>query len=72
MNPFRPIALAAAVLSAAALVPAVAQAQSFPEKSITFVVPFAAGTATDQIARAGEAARGVQGADPAYNVEHQR
>ncbi|MGF6525434.1 Bug family tripartite tricarboxylate transporter substrate binding protein [Variovorax sp. PvP013] len=52
MNPFRPIALAAAVLSAAALVPAVAQAQSFPEKSITFVVPFAAGTATDQIARA--------------------
>ena len=52
MNPFRPIALAAAVLSAAALVPAVVQAQSFPEKSITFVVPFAAGTATDQIARA--------------------
>jgi len=52
MNPFRPIALAAAVLSATALVPAVAQAQSFPEKSITFVVPFAAGTATDQIARA--------------------
>ena len=52
MNPFRPIALAAAVLSAAALVPVVAQAQSFPEKSITFVVPFAAGTATDQIARA--------------------
>ncbi|MEB0059367.1 tripartite tricarboxylate transporter substrate binding protein [Variovorax sp. RTB1] len=29
-----------------------AQAQTFPEKSITFVVPFAAGTATDQIARA--------------------
>ncbi|HUD34951.1 MAG TPA: tripartite tricarboxylate transporter substrate binding protein [Variovorax sp.] len=52
MNFFRPIALAATVLSAAALVPAVAQAQSFPEKSITFVVPFAAGTATDQIARA--------------------
>jgi tripartite-type tricarboxylate transporter receptor subunit TctC len=52
MNFFRPIALAAAVLSATALVPAVAQAQSFPEKSITFVVPFAAGTATDQIARA--------------------
>jgi tripartite-type tricarboxylate transporter receptor subunit TctC len=52
MNFFRPIALAAAVLSATALVPVVAQAQSFPEKSITFVVPFAAGTATDQIARA--------------------
>ena len=31
---------------------AVAQAQSFPEKSITFVVPFAAGSATDQLARA--------------------
>jgi len=31
---------------------AVAQAQSFPGKSITFVVPFAAGSATDQLARA--------------------
>jgi tripartite-type tricarboxylate transporter receptor subunit TctC len=29
-----------------------AQPQAFPEKPITFVVPFAAGTATDQIARA--------------------
>ncbi|XAH23010.1 tripartite tricarboxylate transporter substrate binding protein [Xylophilus sp. GW821-FHT01B05] len=29
-----------------------AQAQTFPAKSITFVVPFAAGSATDQIARA--------------------
>jgi len=29
-----------------------ARAEGFPEKSITFVVPFAAGTATDQIARA--------------------
>ena len=29
-----------------------AQQQAFPEKPITFVVPFAAGTATDQIARA--------------------
>ncbi len=41
------------VLTAAlAVVPLLAQAQAFPEKSITFVVPFAAGTATDQIARA--------------------
>lgn len=43
------LALAAAAL---ALVPALSQAQAFPEKPITFVVPFAAGTATDQIARA--------------------
>ncbi|WP_418125521.1 Bug family tripartite tricarboxylate transporter substrate binding protein [Variovorax sp. 160MFSha2.1] len=41
------------VLTAAlAVVPLLAQAQAFPEKPITFVVPFAAGTATDQIARA--------------------
>jgi tripartite-type tricarboxylate transporter receptor subunit TctC len=52
MNAFRPVALAAAVLAATALASAAAQAQTFPDKSITFVVPFAAGTATDQIARA--------------------
>ena len=41
------------ILTAAlAVVPLLAQAQAFPEKPITFVVPFAAGTATDQIARA--------------------
>jgi len=41
------------VLTAAlAIVPFLSQAQAFPEKPITFVVPFAAGTATDQIARA--------------------
>ncbi|MGJ7507610.1 Bug family tripartite tricarboxylate transporter substrate binding protein [Variovorax sp. GT1P44] len=38
--------------AALAIVPLLAQAQAFPEKAITFVVPFAAGTATDQIARA--------------------
>jgi tripartite-type tricarboxylate transporter receptor subunit TctC len=40
---------AAAALAFAALA---AGAQGFPDKPITFVVPFAAGTATDQIARA--------------------
>ena len=41
-----------AVLTAAlALAPLLSHAEAFPEKSITFVVPFAAGTATDQIAR---------------------
>ncbi len=35
-----------------ALAPLLGHAQAFPEKAITFVVPFAAGTATDQIARA--------------------
>ena len=39
--------------AAAALVASLAaHAQDFPSKSITFVVPFAAGSATDQIARA--------------------
>ena len=42
------LALAAAALALASAV----QAQPFPDKPITFVVPFAAGTATDQIARA--------------------
>src|ERR1700749_1236268 len=43
-----PAPAAAAVF---ALSPGLAQADGFPEKSITFVVPFAAGSATDQIAR---------------------
>ncbi|MBS0425921.1 MAG: tripartite tricarboxylate transporter substrate binding protein [Proteobacteria bacterium] len=47
MHPFT--RLAAATLAFTALA---AGAQGFPEKPITFVVPFAAGTATDQIARA--------------------
>ncbi|MBU1358612.1 MAG: tripartite tricarboxylate transporter substrate binding protein [Gammaproteobacteria bacterium] len=50
MKFIRPLALAATL--AAGLVPALTQAQPFPQKTITFVVPFAAGTATDQIARA--------------------
>ncbi|WP_213958533.1 MULTISPECIES: tripartite tricarboxylate transporter substrate binding protein [unclassified Variovorax] len=49
MTPIHSIALAIAAL---ALAPALAQADTFPDKPITFVVPFAAGTATDQIARA--------------------
>ena len=40
-----------ALLLAAAL-PLAASAQSFPAKPITFIVPFAAGSATDQIGRA--------------------
>ncbi|ADU38002.1 Bug family tripartite tricarboxylate transporter substrate binding protein [Variovorax paradoxus] len=42
----------AVLTTALALAPLLSHAQAFPEKSITFVVPFAAGTATDQIARA--------------------
>lgn len=42
--------LAVALAATVAAVPAFAQ--SYPEKPITFVVPFAAGTATDQLARA--------------------
>jgi len=47
----RSLTLSAAALALAPLL-AHAQQQAFPEKPITFVVPFAAGTATDQIARA--------------------
>ena len=36
----------------AAALPLAASAQSFPAKPITFIVPFAAGSATDQIGRA--------------------
>ncbi|ARP94052.1 Bug family tripartite tricarboxylate transporter substrate binding protein [Bordetella genomosp. 13] len=41
-----------AALCAAAILPLTAAAQDFPNKPITFVVPFAAGSATDQIGRA--------------------
>lgn len=45
--------LVLAQVAAAALLAAFgAHAQSFPDKPITFIVPFAAGSATDQIARA--------------------
>ena len=39
-------------LAATAALPQFAQAQAYPSKPITFVVPFAAGSATDQLARA--------------------
>lgn len=45
-----PVMLGVAALCA--LAPTLAQAQNFPDKPITFVVPFAAGSATDQLARA--------------------
>jgi tripartite-type tricarboxylate transporter receptor subunit TctC len=45
-------ALAAAIAAASVLPAAPAYAQSYPAKPVTFVVPFAAGSATDQLARA--------------------
>ena len=47
----RTAAMAAVVLGVTLEVPALAQAR-YPEKPITFVVPFAAGSGTDQFARA--------------------
>ena len=45
----RPLLIAA--LSAAALLSLPSHAETFPDKPITFIVPFAAGSATDQLAR---------------------
>ncbi len=46
------LAAACAVLALGALQAPAALAQTYPAKPITFVVPFAAGSATDQLARA--------------------
>jgi tripartite-type tricarboxylate transporter receptor subunit TctC len=52
-SPSRRRTLAAAVAMAASLgLAGTAMAQAYPAKAITFVVPFAAGSATDQLARA--------------------
>lgn len=51
-----------ALLLACTALPPAASAQSFPNKVITFVVPFAPGSATDQIARAiGQGVTGQTG-----------
>jgi tripartite-type tricarboxylate transporter receptor subunit TctC len=46
------LALVAAVACASSLVPLTVYAQTYPTKPVTFIVPFAAGSATDQLARA--------------------
>ncbi len=48
----RRFALAAIAAGTTALAASTAHAQSYPDKQITFIVPFAAGSATDQLARA--------------------
>jgi tripartite-type tricarboxylate transporter receptor subunit TctC len=50
--PRRRLTLLAATALTAAMLPAAALAQAFPSRPVTFIVPFAAGSATDQLARA--------------------
>jgi tripartite-type tricarboxylate transporter receptor subunit TctC len=50
--PRRRLTLLAAAALTAAMLPAAALAQAFPSRPVTFIVPFAAGSATDQLARA--------------------
>jgi tripartite-type tricarboxylate transporter receptor subunit TctC len=50
MKIHRRAAIALAIIGSAAM--AAAQPVRFPERSVTFIVPFAAGSATDQLARA--------------------
>lgn len=53
MKPIQGIRRLSLLCAATALLaPALGQAQAFPDKPITFIVPFAAGSATDQLARA--------------------
>src|SRR6478736_1637886 len=52
MNSNRRALVAGAVLALTGLAAGGAFAQAYPDKRITFVVPFAAGSATDQLARA--------------------
>jgi tripartite-type tricarboxylate transporter receptor subunit TctC len=54
----------ATVLMAAALAAPAVFAQAFPAKPITFVVPFAAGSATDSLARAVGQAVAAKGGQP--------
>lgn len=54
----------ATALMAAALAAPAAFAQAFPAKPITFVVPFAAGSATDSLARAVGQAVAAKGGQP--------
>lgn len=52
MNLPSPLRRQLSIVALALALPGLAAAQAFPAKPITFVVPFAAGSATDQLARA--------------------
>ncbi|WP_457329858.1 Bug family tripartite tricarboxylate transporter substrate binding protein [Rhizobacter sp. P5_C2] len=52
MTKYRSLLAAALALTALGGLPLRTQAQAWPAKPITFIVPFAAGSATDQLARA--------------------